>query len=82
MRRLRPRPSTCRLRPTRPATSPSAPVELSHVVANTRPQLVKMVANGADGNVRGQMVEPGEGAGSDAIPGGDHFLTFKGRDTR
>ena len=60
----------------------SVPIELSHVIANARPQLVKMVANGADGNVRGQMVVPGDGTGSGVHPGADHYLTFKGVDTR
>jgi hypothetical protein len=58
------------------------PVELSHAIANSRPQLVKMVANGFDGNVRGQMVVPGDGTGSGVHPGADHYLTFKGVDTR
>jgi hypothetical protein len=60
----------------------TSPIELSHALANSRPRIVKMVANGADGNVRGQMVEPEEGAASNAIVGADHFLTFKGRDTK
>ena len=60
----------------------TAPVELSHAVTNSRPRVVKMVANGADGNVRGQMIELEEGAASNAFPGADHFLTFKGRDTK
>jgi len=58
------------------------PIELSHVVANARPRLVRMVASGADGNVRGQMVVPGDGAGSNVHPGADHYLTYKGVDTR
>jgi mono/diheme cytochrome c family protein len=60
----------------------SSPVELSHALANRRPQVVKMVANGADGNVRGRMIEFEEGAASNALPGANHFLTFKGRDTK
>lgn len=60
----------------------TSPIELSHALANSRPRLVKMVANGADGNVRGRMIELEEGAASNAFPGGDHFLTFKGRDTK
>ncbi|HEX2543015.1 MAG TPA: hypothetical protein VHM00_18280 [Caldimonas sp.] len=60
----------------------SRPIELSHALANSRPRLVKMVANGADGNVRGRMIELEEGAASNAFLGGDHFLTFKGRDTK
>ena len=31
----------------------SLPIELSHDIANSRPQLVRMVANGAEGNIRG-----------------------------
>ena len=58
------------------------PIELSHVIANSRPQLVNMVANGFDGNTRGQMVVPGDGTGSGVHPGADHYLTFKGVDTR
>jgi len=60
----------------------SVPIELSHAIANARPQLVRMVANGADGNVRGQMVVPGDGTGSNVHPGADHYLTYKGVDTR
>ncbi len=60
----------------------SVPVELSHAIANARPQIVRMVANGADGNVRGQMVVPGDGTGSNVHPGADHYLTYKGVDTR
>ena len=60
----------------------SVPVELSHAIGNARPQLVRMVANGADGNVRGRMIEPGRGTGSNVHPGADHYLTFKGVDTR
>jgi hypothetical protein len=40
-----------------------------------------MVANGADGNIRGQMVVPGDGTGSAVHPGADHYLTYKGVDT-
>lgn len=60
----------------------SVPVELSHVVPNTGPQVVKMVANGPDGNVRGRMIVPGQGTGSNAFAGADHYLTYKGGDTR
>lgn len=60
----------------------AAPVELSHVIPNQRPKLVKMIANGPDGNIRGRMVVPGQGAGSDRIKGHDHFLSYKGLDTR
>ena len=41
-----------------------------------------MVANGGEGDIRGQMVVPGDGAGSGVHPGGDHYLTYKGIDTR
>ncbi|HEX7436306.1 MAG TPA: hypothetical protein VF308_06350, partial [Caldimonas sp.] len=58
------------------------PVELSHTIPNSRPNVIKMVANGADGNVRGRMIIPGRGTGSDAMPGSNHFLTYKGKDTK
>ena len=58
------------------------PVELSHVVANSRPTIVKMVANGPDGNVRGDVVVPIDNSASASIPGADHFLIYKGADTR
>ena len=60
----------------------SAPVELSHSMPNRRPQIVKMVANGPDGNLRGRMVVPEVGAASNAAPGADRFLAYKGKDTR
>ncbi|MEO5883155.1 MAG: hypothetical protein ABIQ06_12125 [Caldimonas sp.] len=60
----------------------SVPIELSHAIANARPRLVRMLASGADGNVRGQMVVPGDGTGSGVHPGADHYLTYKGVDTR
>jgi mono/diheme cytochrome c family protein len=60
-----------------------APLELSHQIPNSRPQVVKLLANGQDGNVRGQMVELElPGAQSKALPNPDHFLTYKGKDTR
>lgn len=59
----------------------AAPVELSHTINNSRPLLLKMVANGPDGNVRGVMVVPQAGVSSNAAPGAAHFLTYKGRDT-
>ncbi len=60
----------------------TAPQELSYVVPNARPLIRKVVANGPDGNVRGQMVQlQAPGSPSDALPGGDRFLTYKGRDT-
>ena len=58
------------------------PIELSHQVANTRPRVVKMVANGADGNVRGEMIIAEPGAMSNGLPGSAQFLTYKGKDTR
>lgn len=61
--------------------SAGAPVELSHRFANQRPAIVKVVANGPDGNVRGQMVEFEE-APSAALPGASRFLAYKGQDTR
>jgi len=58
-------------------------LELSHQIPNSRPRVVKLLANGQDGNVRGQMVELElPGAQSKTLPGPDHFLTYKGRDTR
>ena len=60
----------------------SAPVELSHVIANSRPQVVDMVANGPDGNVRGRIVVPLDDSPSAALPGPDHFLVYKGADTK
>lgn len=58
------------------------PVELSHAVPNRRPQVVKMVANGPDGNVRGRMIVAESGAASNGTPRADHFLSYKGLDTR
>ena len=60
----------------------SAPVELSHVIANVRPKVVKMVGSGPDGNVRGRMVVPLDNSASDALPGANHFLVYKGADTK
>lgn len=60
----------------------SAPQELSYVVPNARPLIRKVVANGPDGNVRGQMVQlQPPGSPSDDRPGNNRFLTYKGRDT-
>ncbi len=59
----------------------SRAVELSHVLANTRPRIVKVVANGANGNVRGLLVEPEVGVLSNGLPGANQFLTYKGKDT-
>jgi len=58
------------------------PVELSYVIANSRPAIVKVVANGPDGNVRGDVVVPIDDSPSAAIPGADHFLVYKGADTK
>ena len=59
------------------------PLELSHQIPNSRPRVVKLLANGQDGNVRGQMVELElPGAQSRTLPSPDHFLTYKGKDTR
>lgn len=60
----------------------TVPIELSHTIANQRPRIVKMVANGADGNVRGRMVVPEAGASSNDAPGADQFLAYKGKDTK
>ncbi|HEY9064534.1 MAG TPA: hypothetical protein VIO33_06090 [Burkholderiaceae bacterium] len=59
----------------------SSPIELSHQIANAPPTLVKMVANGPDGNVRGQMIVPETGT-STSLPGWRQFLVYKGHDTR
>ncbi|MEO8081354.1 MAG: hypothetical protein ABI641_12545 [Caldimonas sp.] len=58
------------------------PIELSHAIGNARPRVVKMVANGPEGNVRGRMIVAGSGTGSNTLPGSDHFLTYKGQDTK
>ena len=57
------------------------PIELSQVLPNSRPRIRRVLANGPDGNVRGEMVLPEQGAPSNSLPGADHFLTFKGQDT-
>lgn len=57
-------------------------LELSHTLPNRRPAIAKVVANGPDGNVRGRMVVPEAGAASNGTPGGDHYLTYKGKDTK
>jgi mono/diheme cytochrome c family protein len=61
----------------------TSPVEVSHQIPNSRPTVVKMVANGPDGNVRGDMVEivPPDSP-ANASPGSLHYLTFKGKDSR
>ena len=60
----------------------TAPIEISHAIANNGPRVVKMVANGSDGNVRGRMITAGQGSGSASFAGADHYLTYKGADTR
>ncbi|MEP6873265.1 MAG: hypothetical protein ABI887_02790 [Burkholderiales bacterium] len=62
--------------------SAATPIRLPHVVANHRPQIVKMVATGPEGNVRGKMIVAEAGASSNGQPGPDRFLTYKGQDTR
>jgi len=57
-------------------------LESSHVVPNERPRLLKMVATGPDGNVRGQTVEPLPDAYSNGLPGSNQFLSYKGLDTK
>ena len=59
----------------------TAPIELTHQIPNTRPVIVKMVASGPDGNVRGAMVVPEAGT-STSLPGWREFLAYKGHDTR
>jgi hypothetical protein len=58
------------------------PIERSHLVANHRPTITKMVANGPEGNVRGQMIVPESGSASERLLGADRFLSYKGLDTR
>ncbi len=60
----------------------STPVELSHQIGNVRPRILRMVANGPDGSVRGRTVLPLADAESDALPGAQRFLAYKGQDTR
>lgn len=59
----------------------TAQVELSYVIPNVRPVIVKMVANGPDGNVRGKMIVPEAGV-STSLQGGLQFLSYKGYDTK
>lgn len=49
-------------------------------LGNTAPRLVRMIASGPDGNVRGRLVTPLDGL-SNTLPGPDRFLTYKGQDT-
>ncbi len=58
------------------------PVELSVTLANHRPTIAAMVANGLDGNVRGTMVLPETGVVSNSLPGALQFLSYKAIDTR
>lgn len=58
------------------------PIELSARLPNTRPRIVRMIANGPDGNVRGRMVVAEANVSSNELPGADQFLAFKGKDTR
>lgn len=62
--------------------SSATPVELSYVIPNSRPTLVKMVANGPDGSVRGKMITAIPQAYSNGMPGAQRFLAYKGQDTR
>jgi hypothetical protein len=57
------------------------PVELSHVITNQRPSVVKLVANGPEGSVRGATLEL-EGAAAKTLPGAAAFLAYKGQDTQ
>ena len=57
------------------------PIELTHQIANARPVIAKMVANGPEGNVRGEMVVPLPGT-SETLPGWRQFLAYKGHDTK
>ena len=59
----------------------SAPIELTHQIPNARPVIVKMVANGPEGNVRGEMIVPEAGT-SASLPGWRQFLAYKGNDTK
>ncbi len=61
--------------------SAAQPVEASLQIANSRPRVVKMVATGPEGNVRGRMVVPLADAESNVLPGSSQFLAFKGKDT-
>lgn len=58
------------------------PIERSHTLANRAPAITRVIATGPDGNVRGQMIVPETDAASNALPGPDRFLTYKGLDTR
>ncbi len=58
------------------------PLELSMTLPNSRPRIVKMVASGPEGNVRGRMIVAEAGVSSNTLPGSYQFLTYKGADTR
>ncbi|MGZ8254360.1 MAG: hypothetical protein ACXWVT_05875, partial [Burkholderiaceae bacterium] len=68
-----------------PAANPlgydGTPIEVSHQITNGRPAIVKMVANGPEGNVRGEMIVPEVGT-SNSLPGWSQFLAYKGYDTK
>lgn len=69
--------------PTTAGYIKDAPLELSHRIPNSRPQVVKLVANGLDGNVRGRIPQfERADSQSKMLPGPDQFLTYKARDTR
>lgn len=57
------------------------PIELSTQTTNNRPRVVKVVANGPEGNVRGRMIVPEVGVVSNDLPGAQRFLAQKGQDT-
>lgn len=57
-------------------------IEATHEVPNTRPQVLRIVATGPEGNVRGQMVQPLTGAHSNGLPGAAQFLSYKGLDSK
>jgi len=67
--------------PAGPAGYAGTPIELSHQIPNARPVINKMVANGPEGNVRGEMVIPLPGT-SNSLPGWNQFLAYKGYDTK
>lgn len=61
----------------------ASPIEVSYQITNSRPLVVKMVASGPEGNVRGEpVVIAGAGATSNSLPGAYQFLSYKGTDTR
>ncbi|MEO8249580.1 MAG: hypothetical protein ABI589_09430 [Burkholderiales bacterium] len=60
----------------------NSPIELSHRIPNSRPVITRMVANGPDGNLRGQEITDETVGASKVLPGEDQFLAYKGQDTR